>query len=202
MPTFNRYKHFVIYGVFVPLIEKRIQNPVQIERALTRISHEILERNGGDANLVLVGMHSRGVPLAHRISSAIERFEGVKVPVGKLDIGMYRDDISEKGSPVMKPTDIPSDINDKTVVIIDDVLYTGRSIRAAMDAISDFGRPRQMQLGVLVDRGHRELPIRADYVGKNVPTSREEDVQVRLQEIDGEDAIVITSNSDNTGDVI
>ena len=202
MPTFNRYKHFVIYGVFVPLIEKRIQNPVQIERALTRISHEILERNGGVANLVLVGMHSRGVPLAHRISSAIECFEGVKVPVGKLDIGMYRDDISEKGSPVMKPTDIPSDINDKTVVIIDDVLYTGRSIRAAMDAISDFGRPSQMQLGVLVDRGHRELPIRADYVGKNVPTSREEDVQVRLQEIDGEDAIVITSNSDNTGDVI
>ena len=199
MPTFNRYKHFVIYGVFVPLIEKRIQNPVQIERALTRISHEILERNGGVANLVLVGMHSRGVPLAHRISSAIERFEGVKVPVGTLDIGMYRDDISEKGSPVMKPTDIPSDINDKTVVIIDDVLYTGRSIRAAMDAISDFGRPSQMQLGVLVDRGHRELPIRADYVGKNVPTSREEDVQVRLQEIDGEDAIVITSNSDNTG---
>ena len=108
----------------------------------------------------------------------------------------------EKGSPVMKPTDIPSDINDKTVVIIDDVLYTGRSIRAAMDAISDFGRPSQMQLGVLVDRGHRELPIRADYVGKNVPTSREEEVQVRLQEIDGEDAIVITSNSDNTGDVI
>jgi pyrimidine operon attenuation protein/uracil phosphoribosyltransferase len=202
VPTFNRYKHFVIYGVFVPLIEKRIQNPVQIERALTRISHEILERNGGVTNLVLVGMHSRGVPLAHRISSAIERFEGVKVPVGKLDIGMYRDDISEKGSPVMKPTDIPSDINDKTVVIIDDVLYTGRSIRAAMDAISDFGRPSQMQLGVLVDRGHRELPIRADYVGKNVPTSREEDVQVRLQEIDGEDAIVITSNSDNTGDVI
>lgn len=202
MPTFNRYKHFVIYGVFVPLIEKRIQNPVQIERALTRISHEILERNGGVANLVLVGMHSRGVPLAHRISSAIERFEGVKVPVGKLDIAMYRDDISEKGSPVMKPTDIPSDINDITVVIIDDVLYTGRSIRAAMDAISDFGRPSQMQLGVLVDRGHRELPIRADYVGKNVPTSREEDVQVRLQEIDGEDAIVITSNSDNTGDVI
>ena len=202
MPTSNRHKHFVIYGVFVPLIEKRIQNPVQIERALTRISHEILERNGGVANLVLVGMHSRGVPLAHRISSAIERFEGVKVPVGKLDIGMYRDDISEKGSPVMKPTDIPSDINDKTVVIIDDVLYTGRSIRAAMDAISDFGRPSQMQLGVLVDRGHRELPIRADYVGKNVPTSREEDVQVRLQEIDGEDAIVITSNSDNTGDVI
>ena len=202
MPTFNRYKHFVIYGVFVPLIEKRIQNPVQIERALTRISHEILERNGGVANLVLVGMHSRGVPLAHRISSAIERFEGVKVPVGTLDIGMYRDDISEKGSPVMKPTDIPSDINDKTVVIIDDVLYTGRSIRAAMDAISDFGRPSQMQLGVLVDRGPRELPIRADYVGKNVPTSREEDVQVRLQEIDGEDAIVITSNSDNTGDGI
>ena len=178
----------------MPLIEKRIQNPVQIERALTRISHEILERNSGGDNVVLVGMHSRGVPLAQRISTAIERFEGIKVPVGKLDIGMYRDDISEKGSPLMKPTDIPSDINGKTVVIIDDVLYTGRSIRAAMDAISDFGRPSQMQLGVLVDRGHRELPIRADYVGKNVPTAKDEDVQVRLMEIDGADEIVITTN--------
>ena len=186
----------------MPLIEKRIQNPVQIERALTRISHEILERNGGVTDVVLVGMHSRGVPLAQRISTAIERFEGVRVPVGKLDIGMYRDDISEKGSPLMKPTDIPPDINGKTVVIIDDVLYTGRSIRAAMDAISDFGRPSQMQLGVLVDRGHRELPIRADYVGKNVPTARDEDVQVRLREIDGEDEIVITTESDSMGDAI
>ena len=184
----------------MPLIEKRIQNPVQIERALTRISHEILERNGGGDNVVLVGMHSRGVPLAQRISTAIEHFEGIKVPVGKLDIGMYRDDISEKGSPLMKPTDIPSDINGKTVVIIDDVLYTGRSIRAAMDAISDFGRPSQMQLGVLVDRGHRELPIRADYVGKNVPTAKDEDVQVRLREIDGTDEIVITTNNSETGD--
>ena len=184
----------------MPLIEKRIQNPVQIERALTRISHEILERNGGGDDVVLVGMHSRGVPLAQRISTAIERFEGIKVPVGKLDIGMYRDDISEKGSPLMKPTDIPSDINGKTVVIIDDVLYTGRSIRAAMDAISDFGRPSQMQLGVLVDRGHRELPIRADYVGKNVPTAKDEDVQVRLMEIDGADEIVITTNNNDMGD--
>ena len=184
----------------MPLIEKRIQNPVQIERALTRISHEILERNGGGDNVVLVGMHSRGVPLAQRISTAIERFEGIKVPVGKLDIGMYRDDISEKGSPLMKPTDIPSDINGKTVVIIDDVLYTGRSIRDAMDAISDFGRPSQMQLGVLVDRGHRDLPIRADYGGKNVPTAKNEDVQVRLMEIDGADEIVITTNNNDMGD--
>ena len=179
------------------MTEKRIQSSTQIKRALTRISHEILERNGGINNVVLVGMHSRGVPLAKRISSIIHGFESKTVDVGILDIGLYRDDISEKGSQRMRPTDIPVDINGKRVVIVDDVLYTGRSIRAAMDALNDFGRPGQIQLAVLVDRGHRELPIRPDYVGKNVPTAKEEDVHVRLEETDGLDEVVIKANEEN-----
>ena len=179
------------------MTEKRIQSSTQIKRALTRISHEILERNGGINNVVLVGMHSRGVPLAKRISSIIHGFESKTVDVGILDIGLYRDDISEKGSQRMRPTNIPVDINGKRVVIIDDVLYTGRSIRAAMDALNDFGRPSQIQLAVLVDRGHRELPIRPDYVGKNVPTAKEEDVHVRLEETDGLDEVVIEANEEN-----
>ncbi|MEC9278584.1 MAG: bifunctional pyr operon transcriptional regulator/uracil phosphoribosyltransferase PyrR, partial [Chloroflexota bacterium] len=158
---------------------------------------EILERNGGSNNVVLVGMHSRGVPLAKRISSIIHGFEYKTVDVGVLDIGLYRDDISEKGSQRMRPTNIPVDINGKRVVIIDDVLYTGRSIRAAMDALNDFGRPSQIQLAVLIDRGHRELPIRPDYVGKNVPTAKEEDVHVRLVETDGLDEVVIESSEEN-----
>ena len=179
------------------MTEKRIQSSTQIKRALTRISHEILERNGGINNVVLVGMHSRGVPLAKRISSIIHGFEYKTVDVGVLDIGLYRDDISEKGSQRMRPTNIPVDINGKRVVIIDDVLYTGRSIRAAMDALNDFGRPSQIQLAVLIDRGHRELPIRPDYVGKNVPTAKEEDVHVRLVETDGLDEVVIESSEEN-----
>ncbi|MEC9278380.1 MAG: bifunctional pyr operon transcriptional regulator/uracil phosphoribosyltransferase PyrR [Chloroflexota bacterium] len=179
------------------MTEKRIQSSTQIKRALTRISHEILERNGGINNVVLVGMHSRGVPLAKRISSIIHGFESKTVDVGVLDIGLYRDDISKKGSQRMRPTNIPVDINGKRVVIIDDVLYTGRSIRAAMDALNDFGRPSQIQLAVLVDRGHRELPIRPDYVGKNVPTAKEEDVHVRLEETDGLDEVVIEANEEN-----
>ena len=179
------------------MTEKRIQSSTQIARALTRISHEILERNGGINNVVLVGMHSRGVPLAKRISSIIHGFETKTVDVGVLDIGLYRDDISEKGSQRMRPTNIPVDINGKRVVLIDDVLYTGRSIRAAMDALNDFGRPSQIQLAVLVDRGHRELPIRPDYVGKNVPTAKEENVHVRLEETDGLDEVVIEANEEN-----
>ncbi|MEC8890756.1 MAG: bifunctional pyr operon transcriptional regulator/uracil phosphoribosyltransferase PyrR [Chloroflexota bacterium] len=179
------------------MTEKGIQSSTQIKRALTRISHEILERNGGSNNVVLVGMHSRGVPLAKRISSIIHGFEYKTVDVGVLDIGLYRDDISEKGSQRMRPTNIPVDINGKRVVIIDDVLYTGRSIRAAMDALNDFGRPSQIQLAVLIDRGHRELPIRPDYVGKNVPTAKEEDVHVRLVETDGLDEVVIESSEEN-----
>ena len=166
-----------------------------MKRALTRISHEILERNGGANDVVLVGMHSRGVPLSKRMNSIIENVENRSVEVGALDIGLYRDDIAEKGVLTVRPSDIPTDINGKKIVIVDDVLYTGRSIRAAMDALNDLGRPNQIQLAVLIDRGHRELPIRADYVGKNVPTSREEDVEVRLIEIDGVDEVVIKTQN-------
>jgi len=172
---------------------KSIQTDVQMKRALTRISHEILERNSGAENVILVGMHSRGVPLAFRIKTLIESYEEQTVDVGSLDIGLYRDDISEKPQTTMKPTDISVDINGRIVVIVDDVLYTGRSIRAAMDAINDLGRPSQIQLAVLIDRGHRELPIRADFVGKNVPTSKEEDVEVRIIEVDGVDEVIISS---------
>ncbi len=177
------------------MTDKLIQSSSQMKRALTRISHEILERNGGANDVVLVGMHSRGVPLSKRMNSIIENVENRSVEVGALDIGLYRDDIAEKGVLTVRPTDIPTDINGKKIVIVDDVLYTGRSIRAAMDALNDLGRPNQIQLAVLIDRGHRELPIRADYVGKNVPTSREEDVEVRLVEIDGVDEVVIKTQN-------
>ena len=177
------------------MTDKLIQSSSQMKRALTRISHEILERNVGANDVVLVGMHSRGVPLSKRMNSIIENVENRSVEVGALDIGLYRDDIAEKGVLTVRPTDIPTDINGKKIVIVDDVLYTGRSIRAAMDALNDLGRPNQIQLAVLIDRGHRELPIRADYVGKNVPTSREEDVEVRLVEIDGVDEVVIKTQN-------
>ena len=177
------------------MTDKLIQSSSQIKRALTRISHEILERNGVANDVVLVGMHSRGVPLSKRMNSIIENVENRSDEVGALDIGLYRDDIAEKGVLTVRPTDIPTDINGKKIVIVDDVLYTGRSIRAAMDALNDLGRPNQIQLAVLIDRGHRELPIRADYVGKNVPTSREEDVEVRLVEIDGVDEVVIKTQN-------
>ena len=177
------------------MTSKRIQTGNQIQRAIARISHEILERNSGIENVVLVGMHSRGVPIAKRLGEAISQIEHSSIAIGTLDIGLYRDDLSEHFTQKMKPTDIPVDINQQTVILVDDVLYTGRSIRAAMDALNDLGRPSQIQLAVLVDRGHRELPIRADYVGKNVPTSRDEDVRVRLEETDGVDEIVITNSS-------
>ena len=162
----------------------------EIRRALTRIAHEILERNGGGDNLVIVGIQTRGVWLAKRIAEYIHRFEGAVVPVGELDVGLYRDDLAQRGRPLM-PTRIPSGVHDRSVVLVDDVLYTGRTIRAAMDALNDFGRPREIQLASLVDRGHRELPIRADYIGKNVPTSRAESVQVYMREIDGADRIAL-----------
>ena len=163
----------------------------EIRRALTRIAHEIMERNGGVDDVVIVGMHTRGVPLAHRLAAWIMEFEGATAPVGELDIGLYRDDISSRGRPVMRPTQVP-DIEGRKVILVDDVLYTGRTIRAAMDALTDFGRPSEIQLAVLVDRGHRELPIRADYVGKNVPTSLDEDVNVHLTESDGVDEVVLS----------
>ena len=169
---------------------RRIMTDEEIRRATTRISHEIVEKQAGTQGLVLVGIQRRGVPLARRLAAAIEEHEGVRLPVGALDITFYRDDLSMvASSPLVKGTEIPFDLNGATVVLVDDVLYTGRTIRAAMDALVDFGRPRAIRLAVLIDRGHRELPIRADHVGKNVPTSREEVVRVHVEEIDGEDAV-------------
>ncbi|MGE5227512.1 MAG: bifunctional pyr operon transcriptional regulator/uracil phosphoribosyltransferase PyrR, partial [Planctomycetaceae bacterium] len=163
-----------------------------VRRALTRIAHEILERDKGTEGLVLVGIADRGDDLARRLAAHIEQIEGVTVPVGVLDITFYRDDIGMRAeAPEVHETRIPFDITGKVVVLVDDVLFTGRTIRSAMDALMDLGRPRKIQLAVLVDRGHRELPIRADYVGKNVPTSRADDVRVLIEELDGEDAVVL-----------
>jgi pyrimidine operon attenuation protein/uracil phosphoribosyltransferase len=171
---------------------RQIMTADEIRRATIRISHEIVEKQAGTAGLALVGIQRRGVPLARRIAESIAEHEGVHVPVGALDITFYRDDLSLVAQqPVVKGTDLPFDLNDSTVVLVDDVLYTGRTIRAAMDALVDFGRPQAIRLAVLVDRGHRELPIRADHVGKNVPTSREELVRVHLEETDGEDGVEI-----------
>ena len=175
--------------------EKVLLTSEEIGRVLARISHEIVERNKGAEDVVLVGMRTRGVPLARRIAGIIEDFEGIPIPVGSLDISLHRDDISPSES---KPansslTNIPISITDRRVVLVDDVLYTGRSIRAAMDALVELGRPKTIQLAVLIDRGHRELPIRADYVGKNIPSSRDEEIQVQLQEVDGVDNVVIES---------
>jgi pyrimidine operon attenuation protein/uracil phosphoribosyltransferase len=161
-----------------------------VARALARIAHEIIERNKGAARVVLVGILTRGVYLAQRLAKQIAEIEGVNVPTGSLDIGLYRDDIGMREPAPLEPVRVP-DIDGKTVVLVDDVLYTGRSIRAAMDALIDLGRPQAVQLAVLVDRGHRELPIRADYVGKNIPTGHNEEVQVRVSEVDREDAVVL-----------
>ena len=163
-----------------------------IQRAVTRITHEIVERNKGTDDLVLIGLRSRGVDLARRIARELKIIEGADIPVGTLDVTLYRDDLDKVGpQPVVRKTEISFSINERRVVLVDDVLYTGRTIRAALDSLIDLGRPRLIQLAVLVDRGHRELPIRADYVGKNVPTSRQEQVQVLLIEEDGVDKVVI-----------
>jgi len=167
-----------------------------IGRSLTRIAHEIIERNKTANDLILVGLHTRGVPLAKRLSSIIGDIMGCGIPVGLLDISQYRDDIRDnRGSSAFENTDIPVEISGKTIILVDDVLYTGRSIRAAMDALIDRGRPRSIQLAVMVDRGHRELPIRADYVGKNIPSARYEEIQVRLLETDGSDEVILIKNS-------
>jgi pyrimidine operon attenuation protein/uracil phosphoribosyltransferase len=171
---------------------RQIMTADEIRRATIRLSHEIVEKQAGTDGLLLIGIQRRGVPLARRIAAAIEENEGVDVPVGALDITFYRDDLSMVAQqPVVKGTELPSGIDGRTIILVDDVLYTGRTIRAAMDALVDFGRPQAIRLAVLVDRGHRELPIRADHVGKNVPTSREELVRVHLEEIDGEDGVEI-----------
>ncbi|PYE56346.1 bifunctional pyr operon transcriptional regulator/uracil phosphoribosyltransferase PyrR [Deinococcus yavapaiensis] len=161
-----------------------------IARALTRIAHEILERNKGAADLALIGVHTRGIPLAARLGAKLRELEGVDVPLGKLDITLYRDDLSEIAhQPIVRKTEVPFDIARRKVVLIDDVLYTGRTVRAALDALTDLGRPSSIQLAVLIDRGHRELPIRADYVGKNLPTARSEVVKVKLAESDEADVV-------------
>ncbi len=175
---------------------KQILTADDIRRALVRIAHEIDERNGGLQDVILVGIPRRGVPIAERIASAIADFEGVQVPVGQLDITLYRDDLRMRGTAAqMHKTSIQPDITGKTVVFVDDVLYTGRTVRAALDAIADLGRPSCIQLAVLIDRGHRELPIRADFVGKNVPTARSERVMVHLRECDGADEVLIERTS-------
>jgi pyrimidine operon attenuation protein/uracil phosphoribosyltransferase len=172
-----------------------------IKRSLTRIAHEIAERNKNVEKLLLVGMRTRGVPLAIRLAAILKELKDIKIPVGALDIRPYRDDLpGHKLQPTVQHTDIPSSINGKSVVLVDDVLYTGRSIRAAMDALIDRGRPSSIQLAVLVDRGHRELPIRADYVGKNIPSARHEEIQVRLTETDGLDEVLITRSSQDEVD--
>ncbi len=163
-----------------------------MRRAIVRISHEIIEKNKGVEDIVIVGIRTRGVPMAERLAAAIEKIENVKVPVGMLDITLYRDDLSTLAyNPIVHGTELDMDLNGKIVVLVDDVLFTGRTIRAALDAVIDIGRPRAIQLAVLIDRGHRELPIRADFAGKNVPTSKKEDVRVLLAEQDGADEVVI-----------
>jgi pyrimidine operon attenuation protein/uracil phosphoribosyltransferase len=167
-----------------------------MDRALVRIAHEILERNKGAEHLVLLGIRTRGVPLAHRLGAQLTWIEQFPVPVGAVDITLYRDDLKGQKSRPVRATDIPCVLDAKHVVLVDDVLYTGRSIRAALDALADFGRPQTIQLAVLIDRGHRELPIRADYVGKNIPTARDEQVSVLVDEVDGENAVIILEGRD------
>ena len=173
--------------------ERQIMNQEDVRRALARVAHEILERNRGAEDLIIVGIHTRGVHLARRIAANLAELEGVDVPVATLDVSLYRDDnrVRDQSQTKIQPTDIPMGIQGKRVVLVDDVLYTGRTIRAAMDALVDFGRPEQIQLAILLDRGHRELPIRADYVGQNLPTALEERVKVRLMETDGADEVVL-----------
>ena len=172
-------------------LKARVMEPADVRRALTRIAHEIVERNKGTEDLVIVGIRTRGAPLADRIARSIASFEGVDLPSGALDVTLYRDDVGIRSPRSLEATTVPADLDGRVVVLVDDVLYTGRTIRAAFDALLDLGRPRAIRLAVLVDRGHRELPIRADHVGKNLPTSADEVVKVHLQEIDGEDAVLI-----------
>lgn len=170
----------------------RVLDAADISRVIGRVSHEILEKAHGPEGIILLGIPRRGVPLAHRIAERMASIEGVDIPVGSLDVTMYRDDIALRGPRPLNTTDVPlGGVDDRTVVLIDDVLFSGRTIRAALDALNDIGRPRAVRLAVLVDRGHRELPIRADHVGKNLPTSRDQVVQVRLVETDGVDEVVV-----------
>ena len=168
-----------------------IMDGAAMARALTRIAHEVIENNEGASNLALVGIVRRGANLAEALASEIEAIEGVRPPVGKLDISFYRDDVTRRVAPVLHKTEIPFDVDGRDIILVDDVLFSGRTVRSALDALMDFGRPATIQLAVMVDRGHRELPIRADYVGKNVPSSHEEDVRVFVKGLDGRDAVEI-----------
>ena len=171
--------------------QKQLLSADDIRRAIARLAHEVVERNEGVESLVLVGLRTRGIPLARRVQQRILEFEQVELPLGELDVTLYRDDVHHRAPRTLSQTSIPVDIEDQTVILVDDVLYTGRTIRAALDALIDLGRPRAIRLLCLVDRGHRELPIRPDFIGKNVPTSRHEKVAVRLQEIDDIDEVVL-----------
>ncbi len=181
-------------------VGKAVLGPDEIRRAVTRIGHEILERTDGASDVVLLGIPTRGVPLARRLAARLEQTEGAHVPVGSLDITLYRDDLRLRPARTLGHTDVPGDgIDGKIVVLVDDVLYSGRTVRAALDALNDLGRPRAVQLAVLVDRGHRELPIRPDYVGKNIPTAKREAVRVLLTETDGEDSVTIQHGQPDPG---
>ena len=175
--------------------ERLILTSDEMRRALTRIAHEVVESNKGLEGLMLVGVRRRGVPLARRIADAIASFENASVPVGALDINLYRDDLTSRPQPLVLPTEMPVGIEGKAVVLVDDVLFTGRTVRSALDALMDLGRPRIVQLAVLVDRGHHEFPIRADFVGKNVPTSLDEIVEVRVSEIDGTEEVALVERA-------
>ena len=182
------------FGGGTPMQKAVVLDEQAIRRALTRIAHEIIVRNKCIDDSVIGGIRTRGIYLAKRLAEKIEQIEGAKLPVGELDITLYRDDLTIKTDdqePLVKDSNIPVDINDKKIILVDDVLYTGRTVRAGLDAIIDFGRPSQIQLAILVDRGHRELPIRADYVGKNIPTSKSEQIMVELSEVDGKDLVSI-----------
>jgi len=178
------------------VVKKELIDSAAMGRAITRIAHEILEKNKGTEDLVLIGIRTRGVPLAERLAAKIEEIEGIEVKTGILDITLYRDDLSTVAQqPIVHRTEIPFDITGKKVVLVDDVLYTGRTVRAALDALIDLGRPLQIQLAIMIDRGHRELPIRADFVGKNLPTSKTEVVDVNFKEIDEKDAVLLLEKS-------
>ena len=181
---------------------KTVMTAEDMRRTLARIAHEIIERNKVTDHLVLVGLHTRGVPLAKRLAANIENYEKSRLMVGALDFSLYRDDLSPlEAKSAVQHTDIPADIDGKAVVLVDDVLYTGRSIRAAMDALIDLGRPCSIQLAVLIDRGHREMPIRADYIGKNIPSARHEDIRVHLVETDGIDEVAIVSHANGASSI-
>ncbi len=175
-------------------LKAKVMGPGEVKRALTRMAHEIVEANKGTDDLVLVGIRTRGAPLADRIAADIASFEGVDLPSGALDVTLYRDDVAMRAPRSLEATTVPGDLDGRVVVLVDDVLYTGRTIRAAFDAVLDLGRPKAIRLAVLVDRGHREFPIRADHVGKNLPTATDEVVRVHLEEIDGEDSVLIGTN--------